>query len=1317
MKRHCLPVFIFCCILLMQGFAMPPRDNVVVSQSEYDDMARLGVNVIKTPVRLPGMRGVVNGPGSVRPLVAGTMRFPVVAIDFPDFGNTNSVAQFDSMLFGTWASGSAVDYYTQVSYGQFHMTGVTSGWYTSDSNRAYYGYSQGFEAAARLVKEAAQKSDASTDYSQYDNDGDGYVDAFTCIHAGTGYEESGDGGDIWSHSWSLSDAGVGSYTTNDPWPGHSGQYIKIDAYTTDPERSSYSNHGGMVSVGVFCHEWGHALGLPDLYDTDGGGEGLGTWSLMSSGSWGGNNSSPYYPAHFDAWCKMELGWLNPTAVRRPGQFTLGQVETNAKAYWLMSRNRTFMEYFLVENRHKTMFDTLLWNEGLCIYHIDDSVTLTRWADGEVNAGGSGWKYGVALEQADGNDDLYNGNNRGDAGDPWPGSSGHTQFDSTTTPDTRTNYPDSPLYSGCWARDIPSASSSMACSLAAGAVGVFTGGPDASGYSWIDSDTTGGPAYGWNDIGGTGTLLGNGDDSRWSFSLPYNFNFYGTAYTTVWVCTNGWLSFGADPGTNNAANVDIPNTAAPNRAVFAFWDDLNVVAPDSGGVYYQNYGTSPNCSTVVMWKHARVKNSMDPVQNQVSFQVVLYEGGRVQVRYRDIWLSDTLHKWGRSASVGVENSAGTVGLQYLYNGSPTGNLLANERAIQFAQTSAHDVGATVITAPTGTIDSNQSVTPACTLYNYGNQTESYRVRFKVGSFYNDTARVSSHAPGTKVRVTFPALGAWPRGTFGVTCSTELAGDGTPANDKATGSVTVRVHDAACVSLLAPSGSVDSGTVVTPACSVANYGTVAESYRIRMKIGSFYNDTTRVTNQAAGTKVRVTFPQWTALIVGGPYAVTCSTELATDMKAGNDKASGSVTITRPSAHDVGATVITAPTGTIDSNQSVTPACTLYNYGNQTESYRVRFKVGSFYNDTARVSSHAPGTKVRVTFPALGAWPRGTFGVTCSTELAGDGNPANNRATDSVNVRVLDVGCSVLLAPSGTIDSGLAVTPACSLYNYGTGSQDYRVRMRIGSFYSDTAQVTGHAPGTALYVTFPQWSVTQIGGPYAVACSTELAGDAQAANDRQSGVVVVTRPLRDVGVVQIIQPVDTVDTGAAVVPTAAVRNFGEMEETFPVRFSIGSFYTVDTSVTISPGVTDTVSFPAWLVSEIGTHVVRCSTMLSGDQNNANDLAVDTVVVPSVGIGQPENNAVPLAFALYQSRPNPLGPGTTIRYALPRPAPVEVRIYDATGILVRRLVDGGQTAGYRGAYWNGCDDRGRRVAPGVYYCRFRAGEFRAAQKLVVQR
>jgi hypothetical protein len=210
----------------------------------------------------------------------------------------------------------------------------------------------------------------------------------------------------------------------------------------------------------------------------------------------------------------------------------------------------------------------------------------------------------------------------------------------------------------------------------------------------------------------------------------------------------------------------------------------------------------------------------------------------------------------------------------------------------------------------------------------------------------------------------------------------------------------------------------------------------------------------------------------------------------------------------------------------------------------------------------------------------------------------------------------------------------------------------------------------------------------------------------------------PGRDVGVVSIIQPQDTVDSGVTVVPTATVRNYGESQETFPVRFSIGGSYTQDTSMTLAAGATDTISYLGWLANQVGTHPVRCSTQLDADEYVANDRAQDTIVVKSLGgIAQPENNALPLAFVLYRPYPNPLASGAAVRYALPRPAWVDLRIYDVAGTLVRRLVEGVQPPGYRRAHWNGCDDRGRRVAPGVYYCRFRTDDFCAVQKLVVRR
>jgi len=103
--------------------------------------------------------------------------------------------------------------------------------------------------------------------------------------------------------------------------------------------------------------------------------------------------------------------------------------------------------------------------------------------------------------------------------------------------------------------------------------------------------------------------------------------------------------------------------------------------------------------------------------------------------------------------------------------------------------------------------------------------------------------------------------------------------------------------------------------------------------------------------------------------------------------------------------------------------------------------------------------------------------------------------------------------------------------------------------------------------------------------------------------------------------------------------------------------------------------------------------------------------------GIAQEESNILPLTFALHSPIPNPSASGAMVRYDLPRPALVELRIYDVTGVLVRRLVEGAQPAGYQRAYWNGRDERGRTVAPGVYYCRFKADDFLATHKMVVRR
>jgi len=875
-------VFSVVIIGLSASYAMPPRPGLELPPTDYEEMLRLGVDIVKNPVRDAGKKGIYNTPGDVQPLVSGTKKFPVVCIEYTDYDYTYSTADFQSMLFSnTWTSGSAKKYFENVSYGAFTLDGNSYGWYTSDNIKAYYGYSNGSVRAAMLAKEAAQKADATIDFSQYDNDDDGYVDCFTCIHAGYGREETGSGTDIHSHSWSFSSAGIGTYLTDDG--------VIIDEYVIDPERSGYSNYGTMVCIGVFCHEWGHALGLPDLYDVSGTGEGLGNWCLMAGGSWGGDGSSPYYPVQMCAWAKMDLGWLSPTAIRSKGLYSMPYVESNAKAYWLIGRQRTFKEYFLVENRRKVLTDTFLYNPGLLIYHIDDSVIARRRGSNAVNSnnGSPAWKYGVALEQADGLDELYSGADRGDANDPWPGGLSRILFDSTaTSPNSKTNYPSvAQLVTSCLVKNISAPAATMSCTLSSGVVGQFSGGPDVGGYRWIDSDTTEGPTYSWIDISQTGTVLGNGDENRFSLTLPFNFNFYGTNYTSVWVSTNGWLSYGANPGTNANGNVSIPNSAAPNQAVFAFWDNLNLVVSDNANIYYQNFGIAPNRYCVITWKDARIVG-VNPgdlrAPNQVTFQAMLYENSRIVLQYKDCAVGDSTYNWGRSASVGIENSIGSVGLQYLYNGSPIGNLLASERAIQF---SSKDIAVSAIESPSGAIDSTGFIRPVARIKNNSNSAISFQTTFRIGEIYSNS-RTKTLSAGQEDTVIFASWNS-PRGSYSTRCSTYFIEDTDKSNDTLSGSVSVLVYDVGVSTMTVPSDTVNRG-FIAPKATVKNYGTQTASFYAYYKVydtlnNQVYIDSSWVNLNPSNSSTR-TFKEF--LFNTGRYNLKCSTALAGDGNPSNN-----------------------------------------------------------------------------------------------------------------------------------------------------------------------------------------------------------------------------------------------------------------------------------------------------------------------------------------------------------------------------------------------------------------------------------------------
>jgi len=524
---------------------------------------------------------------------------------------------------------------------------------------------------------------------------------------------------------------------------------------------------------------------------------------------------------------------------------------------------------------------------------------------------------------------------------------------------------------------------------------------------------------------------------------------------------------------------------------------------------------------------------------------------------------------------------------------------------------HDVGVTTIIAPTGTIDSGTVVTPKARVKNYGADTATFPVTFRIGASYSNTQTVSNLLPGDSVQVSFANWVAGPRGLLSTRCSTALTNDQNHANDTLSGTVTVRVTNVGATAIVAPTGTVDSGTVVTPKARVKNYGTDAVSFPVYFKIGSFYSNSQNVSNLAAGDSVLVSFTNWTAL-QRGTHVTRCSTALSGDQVQGNDTLSGTVTVR---VTNVGVTAIVAPTGTIDSGTVVTPKARVKNYGTDAVSFPVFFRIGSFYSNSQNVTNLAAGDSVQVSFTDWTALQRGTHATRCSTALTNDQVRANDTLSGTVTVRVIDVGVTAIVAPTGTIDSGTTVTPKARVRNYGTGAATFPATFRIGSFYADTQTVSNLAAGDSALVSFTAWTATQR-GTHVTRCSTALSGDQFRANDTLSGTVTVQ--IANVGVTAIVAPAGTVDSGATITPQTRVRNYGTAAATFPVTLRIGAGYSNTQTVTnLAAGDSVLVSFTDWTAAPRGLLTVRCSTKLTGDQDHANDTLSGAVTVRVTDVG----------------------------------------------------------------------------------------------------
>jgi len=405
-------LFLLIAMLAAPATAMPPRpsndrgDGVDVDPN-YEALQRMDL--------LPGLD---QGAGERSIPNAGTVNLPLLMVQYQGRTGVQVASAFDQALFWpTAGSNSMRDYYSEVSNNAVNVGGASYGWFTVPRPESYYvngggGMLNSYPCNSQgLVWDALLQADPTVNFSQFDNDGDGKVDALivvVCGYAAESYNPSLPQQRIWSHCyWLQGGWGPGPFTTNDG--------VTVDLYTIQSELSGTTGTT-LRDIGVFCHELGHCFGLPDLYSTCpnfwlpayGAHNGVGIYDVMGFGSWGAGGTNPNQPFHMSAWSKAFLGWANLVYLNVdvlnlsiPAVETSGTVVTNFPLWASGGLDTNYyhpwfqwpgpMEAFLVENRQRIGFDAALPGSGLLIYHYDgreavadyDANGLFNWHDNDV----------------------------------------------------------------------------------------------------------------------------------------------------------------------------------------------------------------------------------------------------------------------------------------------------------------------------------------------------------------------------------------------------------------------------------------------------------------------------------------------------------------------------------------------------------------------------------------------------------------------------------------------------------------------------------------------------------------------------------------------------------------------------------------------------------------------------------------------------------------------------------------------------------------------------------------------------------------------
>lgn len=325
------------------------------------------------------------------------------------------------------AMGSVQDFYKWASYEQLDLTSDIIGPYTAQNMMYFYGGNTGVGGNDKnpyaLFSEAINHAVKEVNLSDYDADGDGYVDNIHIIYAGYGEEAGASSNAIWAHEMTFRAITV--------------QGMKIDRYSCASELRS--NRGSGISrIGPHCHEIGHALGAMDYYDTDyetgGNYSGTGKWDIMASGSW---NNDGISPADFNPYVKVyNFGWTEAKSLKQDSINAIGVSSEKGNIYRI--NTGTNNDYFLLENRNQKEFHAAEPGKGLLIFHIGPNLE-SRASTNTINSTFPQQCYVVCASSSykKPSSTVASYGDINSAGCPYPGTSKNTDFSATSTPSALT----------------------------------------------------------------------------------------------------------------------------------------------------------------------------------------------------------------------------------------------------------------------------------------------------------------------------------------------------------------------------------------------------------------------------------------------------------------------------------------------------------------------------------------------------------------------------------------------------------------------------------------------------------------------------------------------------------------------------------------------------------------------------------------------------------------------------------------------------------------------------------------------------------------